>query len=178
MRNSLVQISMVLTMAIIASAMVSNVNAQSAHTENTFKLDDPNNRPKASIDQVSWLVGNWVGTAFGNKFEEVWNPASAGSMVGFFKLFNDQGVVFYELLLLKEEEGSLSLKVKHFTEDFHAWETKEDYVDFKLVKIEENAIHFSGLSFYRDGPDKINGYIVMKSKDGSIKEEPLNYQRR
>ena len=99
-------------------------------------------------------------------------------MVGFFKLFNDKGVVFYELLLLKEEEGSLSLKVKHFSENFHAWEDKEDYIDFKLVKIEPDAIHFSGLSFYRDGPDKINGYIVMKGKDGAVREEPLTYQRR
>ncbi|MBX2849807.1 MAG: hypothetical protein KTR16_15900 [Acidiferrobacterales bacterium] len=158
--------------------MVGTVNAQSAYTENTYKLDDPNVRPKATIDQVNWLVGNWVGTAFGNDFEEVWNPASAGTMVGFFKLLNEDGVVFYELLLLAEEEGSLSLKVKHFSENFHAWETKEDYINFKLVKIEPNAIHFSGLSFYRDGDDKINGYIVMKGKDGTVKEEPLTYQRR
>ncbi len=164
--------------ALLAWVVVSPVSAQSAHTENTFKLDASSPRPKASIEQVDWLVGNWVGTAFGNRFEEVWNPASAGTMVGFFKLYNDDGVVFYELLLIVEEEGSLSLKVKHFSENFHAWESKEDFINFKLVKIEPNAIHFSGLSFYRDGPNKINGYIVMKGKDGTVREEPLSYERR
>jgi len=99
-------------------------------------------------------------------------------MVGFFKLYNDDGVVFYELLLIAEEEGSLSLKVKHFSENFHTWESKEDFINFKLVKNEPNATHFSGLSFYRDGPDRIDGYIVMKGKDGSVREEPLNYTRR
>jgi len=163
---------------LFACRLVSPVSAQSAHTENTFKLDESSPRPKASIEQASWLVGNWVGTAFGNRFEEVWNPASAGTMVGFFKLYNDEGVVFYELLVLEEEEGSLSLKVKHFGANFHAWESKEDFTNFKLVKIEPNAIHFSGLSFYRAGPDKISAYIVMKGKDGAVSEEPLNYERR
>ncbi len=164
--------------ASLAFAVVNPASAQSTHTENTFKLDESSSRPKASIEQVDWLVGDWVGTAFGNRFEEVWNPASAGTMVGFFKLYNDQGVVFYELLVLEEEEGSLSLKVKHFGANFHAWESKEDFVNFKLVKIEPDAIHFSGLSFYRDGPDKINGYIVMKGKEGAVREEPLIYKRR
>lgn len=162
----------------LTCAYLSPAGAQSVHTKNTYKLDDPSARPKASIEQVDWLVGNWQGTAFGNQFEEVWNPASAGTMVGFFKLFNDEGIVFYELLVLEEEEGSLSLKVKHFGANFHAWEDKEDYINFKLVKIEADAIHFSGISFYRDGPNKIDGYIVMKGKDGSVREEPLTYQRR
>jgi len=57
--------------ALVVCAVVSPVSAQSAHTENTFKLDESSAGPKASIEQVDWLVGNWVGTAFGNRFEEV-----------------------------------------------------------------------------------------------------------
>jgi hypothetical protein len=175
MRHILIRAAVI---ALLAYTTVSPVSAQSSHTENTYKLDASSPRPKASIEQVKWLEGNWLGTAFGNRFEEVWNPASAGTMAGFFKLYNDDGVVFYELLVLEEEEGSLSLKVKHFGANFHAWESKEDYINFKLVKIEPDAIHFSGLSFYRDGPDKIDGYIVMKGKDGAVSEEPLTYKRR
>ena len=100
--------------------------AQSQRTEHTFKLDDPGNRPAATLDDVSWLVGNWSGEAFGSSFEEGWNPPSAGSMIGFFKLMDGDAVVFYELLLLVEEEGSLNLKVKHFNADFTAWEDKAD----------------------------------------------------
>lgn len=175
MRHILIYAALI---TLLASIITRPVSAQSVHTENTLKLDESTSRPQASIEQVDWLVGNWLGTAFGNRFEEVWNPASAGTMVGFFKLYNDDGVTFYELLLLEEEEGSLSLKVKHFSSDFHAWESKDDFINFKLVKIEPDAIHFSGLSFYRDGPDKIDGYIVMKGKDGSVREEPLSYTRR
>ena len=150
--------------------------AQSLQTENVFKLDDPDSRAPANLQDVSWLVGSWTGEAFGSKFEEVWNPPSAGSMVGMWKLMKDDQVVFYELMLIVEEEGSLSLKVKHFTDDFIAWETKEDFVRFRLVAFDENAVHFSGLSFRRIGDDEIHGYMALHSK-GEIREEKLTYYR-
>ena len=150
--------------------------AQSPRTEHTLQLDDPERRPSATLEDVKWLTGSWQGTAFGASFEQTWNPASAGSMVGLFKVIRDDAVDFYELLLLIEEEGSLSLKVKHFTPEFVAWETKEDYIDFRLVRIDDDAIHFSGLSFYRRGDDTIEGYIAMRSEAG-VREERLDYRR-
>lgn len=150
--------------------------AQTARTEHTYKLDDPDKRVAASIEDVAWMAGNWRGTAFGDRFEEVWNPPSAGTMVGFFKLFDKGEIVFYELLLLVEEEGSLSLKVKHFNADFTAWEEKGDYVRFRLVKLEPEAVHFSGLSFHRKGPDEIEAFLAMRH-DGELREERLTYQR-
>ena len=103
-------------------------------------------------------------------------------MIGFFKLLtpndrNEYDVVMYELLLLVEEEGSLSLKVKHFNPDFTAWEDKEDYVRFRFIKAEEDAVHFSGLSFYRINEDTVHGYLAMRNKAG-IREEKLVYTRR
>jgi hypothetical protein len=164
--------------AVVAALLLSSAAfAQSPRTEHTFKLDDPAVRPPATLEDVSWLVGSWEGEAFGSTFEEVWNPPSAGSMVGFFKVISDDQVSFYELLLLVEEEGSLSLKVKHFNPDFTAWEEKGDYVDFRFVKADENAIHFSGISFYRINDDEMHGYIVMRKGD-EVREEKLTYRRR
>ena len=151
-------------------------NAQSQHTEHTFKLDDPDARPPATLEDVSWLVGSWQGEAFGSTFEEVWNPPSAGSMVGLFKVYKDDVVSFYEILLLVEEEGSLSIKVKHFNADFTAWETKEDYVRFRFIRAAENEIHFSGISFYRISDDEFHGYLVLKNDD-KVWEEKLVYRR-
>jgi hypothetical protein len=155
----------------------STASAQSIRTEHTFKLDDPENRPAATLDDVAMLVGSWSGEAFGSKFEETWNAPSAGSMIGFFKLFQEDEIAFYELLLLVEEEGSVSLKVKHFAEDFTAWEDKGDYITFRFIKAEENAVHFSGISFYRIDDDTMHGYIVMRSGD-TVREEKLVYRRR
>lgn len=151
--------------------------AAELRTEHTYQLAEGETPPQATLDDASWLVGSWEGTAFGQQFEEVWNPASANSMVGMFKLMDGDEVTFYELLLMTVEDGTLSLKVKHFGADFTAWEDKPDFVNFRLVKIEPDALHFSGISFYRRGDDGMNGYIVMRNADG-IREEPLVYQRR
>lgn len=151
--------------------------AQSSQTEHTFKLDDPGQRPTATLADVSWLVGSWSGEGFGDTFEEVWNPPSAGSMVGMFKLLKDDQVGFYELMLIVEEEGSLSFKVKHFNDDFSAWEEKKEYVDFPLVGIDDDAIHFSGLSFYRVSDGEMYAYLVIRNKQGT-REEKLVYHRR
>ncbi len=153
-----------------------NASAEAPSTEHTFRLEDGEQRPRATLEDVAWLAGSWTGSAFGERFEEVWNPPSAGSMVGLFKLYDGDEVSFYEILLIIEEQGSLALRVKHFTADFVAWEEQPDYISFPLVRVDTDAVHFSGLSFYRTGENAIDGYIVMKSASG-IQEEKLEYQR-
>jgi len=151
--------------------------AADLRTEHTYKLAEGESRPAATINDASWLAGSWAGTGFGQRIEQVWNPPSAGTMVGLFKLFGDDGVAFYELLLLSVEEGTLSLKVKHFNPDFSAWEEKPDYVHFRLVKKEADALHFGGLSFYKRGDDAMDGYIVMRRGE-KMTENHLRYERR
>mgnify|MGYP001827525538 FL=1 len=165
-----------LTAIVLLVCLAQSAVAQSQRTEHTYQLDDPDARPAATLDDVAWLVGNWSGEAFGASFEEHWNPPSAGSMIGFFKLLDGDDVSFYELLLLVEEEGSLALKVKHFNPDFSAWEEKEDYVTFRYIMSDDDAVHFSGISFYRIDEDNMVGYIVFRSGD-EVREEKLVYRR-
>ena len=166
------------TCIVIVSVLLAfdHAAAQSKRTEHTYQLDDPDSRPPATLEDAAFLVNNWAGEAFGGTFEAHWNPPSLGSMAGFFKFMGDEQVAFYEMLLLVEEQGSLSLKVKHFNPDFTAWETKEDYVRFRYIMSDENAIHFSGLSFYRIDDDTLHGYIVFRNGD-EIREEKLVYRR-
>ncbi len=152
------------------------LHAAEPRTENTYGLAEGEARPAATIGDAAWLAGSWSGTGFGKQFEEHWNPPSAGTMVGLFKLFDDEGVAFYEIMLLSVDDGTLSLKVKHFSADFTAWEEKGDFINFRLVKKEKDALHFGGISFYRRGQDKIDGYIVMKNGD-ELTEHRLNYTR-
>ena len=150
--------------------------AAEPRTEHTFQLAEGETPPVATLEDASWLVGSWTGSAFGSQFEQVWSAPSAGSMVGTFKLMNEGQVVFYEILLLTVDNGVLSLKVKHFTPEFVAWEEKADFVDFRLVDFSEGELHFKGLSFYRRGDDRMDAYIVMRNGE-EIREEPLVYQR-
>lgn len=157
--------------------VVNAAGAAEPRTEHTYALADGEARPAATLDDASWLAGSWTGTGFGSRFEAVWNPPSAGSMVGLFKLFDDDGVKFYEILLITVENGTLSMKVKHFSADFVAWEDKPDYHTFRLVDLDDDALHFGGLSLYRRGDDAIDGYIVMRNGE-EITEHHLAYTRR
>jgi len=158
------------------------VSAAEINTEHTFKLGkEPS--PPASIEDAAWLVGSWRGTAFNSQFEEVWNAPSANSMMGMFKVFTEaDGVSFYELMIIVEINGSLELKVKHFSADFKGWEKQDDYVSFPLVSIqnsphEKNELHFAGLSFYQNGGDNITAYVAQSKKDGTLSEEKLIYSK-
>lgn len=168
---------MIRTTLIVFIAIAGDITAAAEpRTEHTWQLAEGEMRPEATLDDADWLVGSWGGTAFGQRFEETWNPASAGTMVGMFKLFGDDGVSFYELMLLTVEEGTLHLKVKHFNADFTSWEEKPDYTRFKLVKKTPDALHFGGLSFYHRNDDLIDGYIVMRN-DGELIEHHLVLER-
>lgn len=161
----------------VASACTMPAFGQSARTEHTFGLDDPDSRPPATLDEVSWFAGSWAGEALGGTFEEVWNPPSEGSMVGMFKLKDDEGVSFYELMLFVEEEGSLSFKVRHFNPDFTAWEDREEVPVLRFVKADEGAVHFDGISFYRIGEDEVHAYLVFHKGD-ELTERKLVYRRQ
>lgn len=152
------------------------VGAAEPLTEHTYRLAAGETAPAASLEDVGWFVGAWDGECFGKKCEEVWNPPSAGTMVGMFKLYGDDGVQFYELMLLTVEDGTLNMKIKHFNADFSAWEDKADFVSFPLVALAPDAVHFRGLSFYRKGPDEIDIWIALKSGD-ELREHPLTYRR-
>lgn len=162
---------------LFAISLTTLARSAEPRTEHTYQLGPDEPRPAATIDDADWLVGSWTGTAFGQNFEETWNPPSAGTMIGLFKLYGDDGVAFYEIMLLSVEDGTLSLKVKHFNADFTAWEDKEDFVNFRLVRKDDDALHFGGISFYKRGEDAIDGYIVMRSGD-DVREHHLQYQRQ
>ncbi len=79
-------------------------------------------------------------------------------------------------MLLVESEGSLVLRVKHFTADFVAWEEKADSVDFRLVKMGDEEAFFHGLTFRLDGPDRLLIYLVL-NRGGERVEEKFVMER-
>ena len=150
--------------------------AAEQQTEHLYRLADGEPHPEATLEDASWLVGSWTGKAFGERFEEVWNPPSSGSMVGMFKLFGDDGVSMYELMMITVEDGTLSLKIRHFDPDFTAWEDKDEDVTLRLVRKEDDALHFGTISFYRRNEDRIDAYVLFEDGD-KVFEQPIVYQR-
>ncbi len=165
-----------LLVATVFAASTLACHAAEPRTENTFRLEEGESRPAATLEDAAFLAGRWTGTAFGERMEESWSEPTGGSMVGTFKLFDGDRPAMYELMLLTVEDGTLSLKVKHFNPDFTAWEDKPDYVNFRLVAKADGELHFGGLSFYRRSDDRLDGYIVMRNGD-EVTEQHMTYRR-
>ena len=173
MKNTTSALAALLLAGLTASSPLPAVEQNSA---NTLKLGDAR-PPAATLADVAWLTGYWRGEGFGGQVEEAWSEPLAGSMMGMFRFVKDGQVAFYEILALVEDEGSLTMKVKHFTGDFVAWEEKEDAVRFRLVRIGEREAFFEGLTVRRNDDETLDVFIVLKNKSGETKEERLSFRR-
>ena len=92
--------------------------------------DNKDDQQSANLESLSWMVGHWQGNAFGGTCEEVWSPASAGTMTGTFKLSVNDEVKFYELMVLSIIDSGPTLRLKHFNADMTGWEEKDKVITF------------------------------------------------
>jgi hypothetical protein len=140
--------------------------AQEGFTHIRF-LEEGVEQPSADIDDVSWIAGHWRGEAFGGIIEEIWSPPLGGSMMASFKLVVEGEVSFYEIETISEVDGSLLLRLKHFGANLHAWEEKEETIDFPLVALEKDAAYFDGMTFKRNSENQMDVYVGLDFGDGT-----------
>lgn len=120
--------------------------------------------PAATIDQVAWLAGCWVGSGMGGVSQECWVPPIGGQMEGVFRQGRDGAVQFSEILQIVERDGTLAVRLKHFNADLSGWEdnSAESAIEFPLAAIEQNAAYFSGLTYRLADPDTLHIYLRMR----------------
>jgi hypothetical protein len=166
------------TGGVIAFLVAAPVLAQDKITERTFKLAAGAKPPAATLADMAWLAGHWTGEALGGVSEEIWSAPGAGAMMGMYRLIKNGKPVFYELLTIVEENGSLALRLKHFHPNLTGWEEKDKTVDFPLVALEKGAVHFEGMSFHPREDGTLVVYLAIGQKDGSVREEAFPYKRQ
>lgn len=134
--------------------------------------------PAAKIEVMAWLSGRWEGDGLGGFNEEIWSAPRDGVMMGMFRHLKQERTVFYEFLMFVEEKGSVVLKLKHFNPDFSGWEEKAAFVDFPLVSVDAEAVHFDGLSFIRESTNALRIYLLLRdSRTGLVREEVFRMRR-
>jgi hypothetical protein len=164
-----------LPLFLILIALSAVASAQVKQTDNTFKLADGQRGERASITDMGWLAGTWAGEAFGGETEEVWSRPKGGIMMGMFRLTKAEKPEFYELMTLGESDGTLVLRLKHFSADFTGWEEKDKTVDFRYIKKDGKRFLFEGMTFEPVGDDTVNVYVAIGQKDGKAQEALFKY---
>jgi hypothetical protein len=162
---------------LILAFLCSTGFSQYADTENTIQLKSAQESPKATIQEVAWIAGNWRGEALGGITEEIWSPPSGGSMMCVFRLIRNDQVSFYEICTITEEEGTLIMRIKHFDPVLKGWEEKDEREEFPLVRLSGNRAWFSGLTFERISDQEMNVYVQIGDEPGKEQEVKFNYRR-
>jgi hypothetical protein len=62
---------------------------------------------QATIAQVAWISGTWIGTAGNITVEERWTPTAGGSMLGIGRTLRNGAMASFEFLCIAERDGSL-----------------------------------------------------------------------
>ncbi len=126
-----------------------------------------------TVQDMAWISGYWVGEGLGGQVEEIWSKPKNGKMVCAFRFDMDGALVFSEHVIMTDKEEGISMLVKHFSSDFKAWESKEEYVEFPIISIDGHTAYFNGCTFIRHG-NHLDIYVLI-GHDGVNKEERFSY---
>jgi hypothetical protein len=164
--------------ALILALLAAPALAQQRLTEHTLRLAPGQASPPATIADAAFLVGHWTGEGLGGTFEEVWTAPKKGVMVGMYRGLKDDAPVFQELIVIREEAGSLMVRLKHFNPDMTGWEEKAQVVTMPFVAKRDGLVHFDGMAFKVTGPDTLTCYLAIENKkDGTVREATFTYKR-
>ncbi|HUP65863.1 MAG TPA: DUF6265 family protein [Thermoanaerobaculia bacterium] len=166
----------VLLGVIVLSLHAAAAKAQEPQTENTLRLSEGQKPATGTVADMAWLAGHWKGEALGGKTEEIWTAPDHGTMLGMYRLVKDGVPIFYELLTLGEEKGSLVIRLKHFNRDMTGWEEKNEVVEFRLAAKRDGKIYFEGVTFQPEG-DTLTIFLASGQRDGTVREEVFRYRR-
>lgn len=134
--------------------------------------------PAATLAQVAWLEGRWVGEGLGGTAEETYSGPADGAMVGAFRSIRNGKAFFYEFMVLAERNGSLVYRLKHYWPDGRPWEDKDQWVEFPLVALANDRLFFDGCTFERTGPDAMQVHVRIEERaTGKTRIETFTYRR-
>jgi Domain of unknown function (DUF6265) len=98
-------------------------------------------QPKPSLADFSWLEGRWRGDWGPRVAEQVWLAPEAGTMLGTFRLLENEKVLVIELFTLVEKPDSINFYFRHFTPELVPWE-KADATLLKLTSLDSKKADF------------------------------------
>lgn len=150
------------------------LQAQRARTIDAADVPD---RPTATLADAAWLEGDWRGRGLGADVQDLWTAPMGGAMLGASRVVRDGTVVFYEILTLLEKDESLLLRLKHFHPDLKGWEERDETRDFRLLRLADDELWFDGMTFRRLDEDRLEVWVAIGGKDGSVREEQFLFER-
>jgi hypothetical protein len=131
----------------------------------------------ATLADVAFMAGHWVGGDRGDLSEEVWSAPEGDSMMGMWRYVSKGQTRIYELLTLTTQGPDVLLRIRHFDPKLVAREEKDRAVELPLVGKGPGEAVFEGPEYdvrgnvrltYRRGEG--GTLIAVLEKEGSKQE--------
>jgi hypothetical protein len=130
---------------------------------------------QATIAQLEWLGGTWIGTTGTTTFEERWTPPAGGSMLAMSRTLRGGAMPAFEFLCIVERNGGLVYQAMP--------NGRQPATDFTLTKMAPNSLTFENPSHdfpkmirYTLTPDGTLEAVV--SGTDSQKPQTFRFQKR
>jgi hypothetical protein len=135
--------------------------------------------PEASLEEMAWFEGLWVGTVFGGTVEHRVMAAHDGHMPGLVRLRSGEtdAVFLYELSSFSQAGGTLTYRNRLFDPALETVGEGEAVTDRSLVAIEDGVAFFDGITFAPNGPDGAIVAFVLTDDEGRQTRHVVNYRR-
>ena len=137
----------------------------------------------ATLGDVAFMAGHWVGGEDGDLSEEIWSTAHGDSMMGMWRYVRKDETRIYEILTLTAEGGNVVLRTRHFDPRLVAREEKDRPVALPLVAKKEGEAVFEGPEHGVPGTVRLTyrkeadgGLVSVLEKKGSRQE--FRFRRR
>jgi hypothetical protein len=102
---------------------------------------------RATLADFSWLAGRWEGKLGGPSpekqvtAEQEWMAPKNGTMLGFFRLIDNEKTMVIELFTLRETPEGIVMYFRHFSTELKPWEEAEAY-HLNLAKSDATVFRF------------------------------------
>lgn len=127
-----------------ASAPSTTAKSAGASTTETSSPTQQANTATAqppTLDQFSWLEGQWRGEWGARITEQTWLEAKAGEMAGLFRLIEGKKPLVLELFSIVEKPDGIEFFLRHLTPELLPWE-KSDATMLKLESVDATKATF------------------------------------
>ncbi|MDD9889065.1 MAG: DUF6265 family protein [Gammaproteobacteria bacterium] len=74
--------------------------------------------PPATIEQLSWMTGNWAGNLGPNQLEENWISTEGRSLMAAVRMTGADATSMFEVITIEEVDGSLVLHIQQWDAGF------------------------------------------------------------
>jgi hypothetical protein len=100
--------------------------------------------PPASVENLSWMTGNWAGALGPNQLEENWTAPEGSSIAAIVRMTGNDATSMFEMITIEEVEGSLVLHVQQWNPGFMP--RTESAQKMELAEIGDKSVRFAAVT--------------------------------